>query len=74
MINYLIMVHQKRGNPNWGNPLLSPPAVAEGVALRLGLTTETYSSSSQLRIWCRRNANRCFVPEWLLKEWGIIPQ
>ena len=45
----------------------------EGVALRLGLTKETYSSSSQLRIWCQRNGNRCYVPEWLLKEWGIVP-
>jgi hypothetical protein len=45
----------------------------EGVALRLGLTKETYSSSSQLRIWCERNSNRCYVPEWLLKEWEIMP-
>jgi hypothetical protein len=45
----------------------------EGVALRLGLTKETYSSSIQLRTWCERNGNRCYVPEWLLKEWGILP-
>ncbi len=76
MIIHLAMVHKKRGNPNWGKPLPFPPAVAtefEGVALRLGLTKETYSSSSQLRIWCQHNGNRCYVPEWLLKEWGIIP-
>ncbi len=71
MIIHLAMVHKKRGNPNWGKPLPSPLAVPtefEGVALRLGLTKETYSSSSQLRIWCQRNGNRCYVPEWLLKE------
>jgi hypothetical protein len=76
MIIHLAMVHKKRGNPNWGKPLPSPPVVPtefEGVALRLGLTKETYSSSSQLRIWCQRNGNRCYVPEWLLKEWGIMP-
>jgi hypothetical protein len=76
MITHLAMVHKKRGNPNWGKPFLPPPAVAtefEGVALRLGLTKETYSSSRQLRIWCQRNGNRCYVPELLLKEWGIIP-
>ena len=76
MLIHLAMVRKRRGNPNWGKPLPFPPAVAtefEGVALRLGLTKETYSSSSQLRIWCLRNSNRCYVPEWLLKEWGIIP-
>jgi len=76
MIIHLAMVQKKRGNPNWGKPLPSSPAVPtefEGVALRLGLTKETYSTSSQLRIWCQRNGNRCYVPEWLLKEWGIIP-
>ena len=71
-----LMIRKKRGNPNWGKPCLVPAALAtefEGVALRLGLTKETYSSSSQLRIWCERNGNRCYVPEWLLKEWGIMP-
>ena len=76
MIIPLAMAHKKRGNPNWGKPLPSPPVVPtefERVALRLGLTKETYSSSSQLRIWCQHNGTRCYVPEWLLKEWGIIP-
>jgi hypothetical protein len=76
MMIHLAMVHKRRGNPNWGKPLPSSPAVPtefEGVALRLGLTKETYSSSGQLRVWCERNGNRCYVPEWLLKEWGIIP-
>jgi hypothetical protein len=50
------------------NLLLATAPVAtefEGVVLRLGLTKETYSSSSQLRIGCERTAtaamcrNRC---------------
>ena len=76
MITHLAMVHKKRGNPNWGKPHPFLPAVAtefEGIALRLGFTKETYSSPSQLRIWCQHNGNRYYVPEWLLKEWGIIP-
>ena len=67
----------KRGNPNWGKPLLVPPAVAtefETVVLGLGLTKETYIGSNPLRIWCQRNCNRCYVPEWLLQEWGIVPE
>jgi len=76
MIAHLAMVHDKRGNPDWGKPLPSRPAVATefvDVARRLGLTKETCSSSSQLRTWCQRNSSRCYMPEWLLKEWGIIP-
>lgn len=70
------MVNGRRGNPNWGKPFSFPPVVAtefEGVARRLGLTTETYSNSVQLRTWCQDNSHRCYVPEWLLKEWGITP-
>jgi len=70
------MIHKRRGNPNWGKSQAIPPAVAtefETVVLRLGLTTETYVGSGQLRIWCERNSHRCYVPEWLLKEWGILP-
>jgi hypothetical protein len=37
----------------------------------LQLTAEAYTSSRELRAWCERNRNRLYVPEWLLKEWGI---
>ena len=70
------MIHRRRGNRNWGKPVVVSSAVAtefETVALRLGLTKENYASSNKLRLWCERNGNRCYVPEWLLKEWKIIP-
>jgi hypothetical protein len=63
-----------RGNPNWGKPLKAPPATAsafEMEAKRLGLTPETYAASVQLRIWCERNRNHSYIPEWLLKVWRI---
>jgi hypothetical protein len=66
---------RKRGNPNWGRPIPSGPALATEFELqvsRLQLTPEIYASSAQLRAWCERNRNRCYVPEWLLKEWDII--
>jgi hypothetical protein len=72
----LCMVRKRRGNPNWGSSQAVPPPVAtefETVALRLGLTKETYLGSQQLRSWCERNNHRCYVPEWLLKEWRIRP-
>jgi len=64
----------KRGNPNWGKPL--EPIIAtttefELQARRLGLTKQGYTASEQLRAWCERNKNRCYIPEWLLDEWGI---
>ena len=74
---HLVMIHKRRANPNWGKPVVVPPVGAsefETVARRLGLTKkEDYASSNQLRIWCQRNSNRCYVPEWLLQEWGIVP-
>jgi hypothetical protein len=38
---------------------------------QLQLTAAMYTSSAELRTWCERNRNRCYVPEWLLEEWGI---
>jgi hypothetical protein len=66
---------RKRGNPNWGKPVQSVPAIAtefETHVLKLGLTKQTCAGSSQLRSWCERNRNRCYIPEWLLEEWQIV--
>lgn len=38
----------------------------------LRLTNETCAGSHELRRWCEDNRNRCYVPEWLLKAWGIL--
>ena len=64
-----------RGNPNWGRPMPSYRPVAtefEIAAKHLRLTPDKYANSLQLRKWCERNKNRCYIPEWLLKEWGIL--
>jgi hypothetical protein len=60
--------------PNWGKPIQPAPAIAtqfELHARQLGLTKRMYAESAQLRGWCERNKNRCYIPEWLLAEWGI---
>ncbi len=65
---------RKRGNPNWGRPIqpsLALPTEFEMRVRQLQLTKETYSSSRELLSWCERNRNRVYIPEWLLKEWGI---
>jgi len=65
---------RKRGNPNWGRPM--PPATVfctefELQVRHLHLTAEQYVVSAELRKWCEGNRNRCYIPEWLLDEWGI---
>jgi len=65
---------RKRGNPDWGHPprhIAALPTEFEVRVSQLQLTPEMYTSSAQLRAWCERNRNRCYVPEWLLKEWDI---
>ena len=65
---------RRRGNPNWGQPIAPAPALPsefEVQVRQLNLTAKTYTSSAKLRTWCERNKNRCYVPEWLLKEWHI---
>jgi hypothetical protein len=67
-------LRRKRGNPNWGRPMPPAPAPATEFELRvrhLQLTPEAYASSHELRTWCEQNRNRIYIPEWLLKEWGI---
>jgi hypothetical protein len=37
----------------------------------LGLNEQTCATSEKLRQWCQSNKDRCYIPEWLLKQWGI---
>jgi hypothetical protein len=65
---------RRHGNPNWGRPIPPAPALAtefELQAKQLRLTPQMYASSRELRLWCERNRNRVYVPEWLLQEWGF---
>ena len=65
---------RKRGNPNWGRPMLPARALATAFEMRvseLRLTVESYVLSTELRTWCERNRNNFYIPEWLLDEWGF---
>ena len=65
---------RKRGNPNWGRPMLPASVLCTEFELQvrqLRLTVETYVFSAELRSWCERNRNRFYIPEWLLDEWGF---
>jgi hypothetical protein len=66
----------RKPNANWasGRAALPPPASEtefEARLRKLKLTYGTCVDSPQLRRWCEENRNRCYVPEWLLKAWGI---
>ena len=63
-----------RGNPNWGKFQRAVPTLRtefEKQVACLGLAKSEYMSSAELKIWCERNRNRVYVPEWLLAEWGM---
>ena len=65
---------RKRGNPNWGRPMLPASVLCTEFELQvrqLQLTPETYVLSDRLRIWCEMNRNNCYIPEWLLDAWDI---
>ena len=69
-----VLNRKRRGNPNWGRPIPRAPTLATEFELRvkqLQLTAEMYTSSRELRIWCDRNRNRVYIPEWLLEKWDI---
>jgi hypothetical protein len=64
----------RRGNPNWGRPVKLAPAVPTAFEVqvrKLGLTERTCATSKKLEQWCERNKNQCYIPEWLLKQWGM---
>jgi hypothetical protein len=65
---------RRRGNPNWGKPMDAAPDVPtafEEQVQRLRLNDQNCVASEELRRWCERNKDRCYIPEWLLKRWQI---
>lgn len=62
-----------RGNPDWGTfkPIPALPTEFEMEVVRLRLTMSDYVASPELKRWCDRHRNRVYVPEWLLREWGM---
>lgn len=66
----------RKSNIGWarGEPAPPPtksPSEFERVARTLGLSEVSYSESRELRQWCEENRNRFYIPEWLLKRWGM---
>jgi len=73
------MKNNRRGNPNWGKPLLDSGVIHGVLAtefeilcmhLRL-FTFKEMVASVRLKDWVIKNANKRYVPEKLLKAYGI---
>ena len=47
------------------------PTAFEEQVQKLGLNAQTCETSEALKQWCERNKDRCYIPEWLLKRWGM---
>jgi hypothetical protein len=66
----------RRGNSNWGKtgpagPVIVSPTSFEQIVEKLRLKPDQYFKSAQLREWARTNRNSKYVPESLLKAWGL---
>lgn len=48
-----------------------PKASFFEVAENLGIPEDRWPKSRILRAWVRRNKDRCYVPEKLLRTWGM---
>jgi hypothetical protein len=67
---------KKRGNPNWGKPVVQPaadvqPNSFEQIVRKLGLSPDQYLASVQLKEWVRKNKDQKYVPSDLLKAWNF---
>jgi hypothetical protein len=63
----------RRGNPNWGQPIVVPalPTEFDVQVKHLRLTKAEYVDSVALKRWCEANRNRVYIPEWLLDAWNL---
>lgn len=52
-------------------PVPNLPTEFEREVERLGLRQEKYTNSPELRAWCQRHRDHFYIPERLLKRWGL---
>jgi hypothetical protein len=67
---------RRHGNPLWASGACLQYQSAgrcqfEMYTQQLGLSEREYAGSPELRGWCDIHKNQYYVPEWLLKRWGM---
>jgi hypothetical protein len=60
---------EQRGQPL--QPARAGATEFEAQVRQLRITKQPCADSRELRRWCERNRNRCYIPEWLLKSWEM---
>lgn len=71
---YEVLKLVRKGNPNWGKPygdVPSMPSSFEEMVQRLKLSEDEYRSSIPLKEWAQKNKDSKYIPQSLLKAWGI---
>jgi len=64
-----------KGNPNWGKACSNIPVTASSfdeMVRRLNLSEKEYRSSTPLKEWAQKHKDSKYIPQDLLKAWGII--
>jgi hypothetical protein len=64
----------RAGNPNWGKPDQAVEVSItefEKQVIVLNLAPDQYLGSAELRAWSAAHKNTRYVPEPLLKAWGL---
>jgi len=64
----------RAGNPNWGKPDQSSGVTLTSFEMKvveLNLAPDQYLGSPELRAWSAAHKNVRYVPEPLLKAWGL---
>ena len=67
----------KAGNPNWGKPDVSAVPVLTSFEMKvneLQLAPDEYLGSEELRKWSAAHKSTRYVPEPLLKAWGLCSE
>jgi hypothetical protein len=64
---------KRRGNPNWGKSgrITAIATEFEQAVRQLKLEPNEYVNSVPLREWAQRNRHSKYIPESLLKAWGL---
>lgn len=71
-----VVKQKRRGNPNWGKPeTIGPvqykPTAFEEAVKQLRVQPGHELRSSRLRDWARKNKGTKYIPEDMLKAWGL---
>jgi hypothetical protein len=67
---------KRRGNPNWGKPerseaILPTATEFEQTVHKFKLEPDEYVNSVHLREWAQQNRRFKYIPESLLRAWGL---